>query len=410
MRSMGAMMLAALISLAVAAGGWADTPERGEADVAAGPDFARFVAEFRATAVAKGVPGEVYDRALAGLEPDSEVIVLLNEQPEFKRTIWDYLDRAVSEERMSGGRRELAARKTLFDALEARYGVDRHVLTAIWGLESKLGADAGQRSVIRSLATLAHSGRRQRYGRVQLIAALKILAAGDIDRGRMLGSWAGAMGHTQFTPIAYLDRAVDFDGDGRRDIWGSVEDALASAANFLKRAGWRPGEPVLHEVRLPADFNYELADISSSRPVGEWRAFGIRRADGRGLGDAHRRASVLLPAGARGPAFLIYRNFYIVMRYNPATAYALAIGHLADRLRGAGPFVGTWPRGERALSQDERKELQIRLTAAGFDPGGVDGLLGPKTRAAVRAFQKSAGLLPDAYPSVALLTRLRAAH
>lgn len=387
---------------------WAlsDTPVRNSI-IARSPDFGSFVGDFSREARAAGIPEDLIKRAFSGLSPDPSVLEQLNDQPEFERTAQQYLERAVSPERIEQGKVELARRVELFDSLEKRFGVDRHVIAAIWGLESQYGDKPGDRSVIRSLATLASQGRRQRYGRRQLLAAFAILAAGDVTLDRMRGSWAGAMGHTQFIPTTYLARAVDFNGDGRRDIWDEVADALASTANLLDRAGWRTGEPALAEIRLPGKFDYASADIALMRPLAAWRAAGVVRADGREIATGGGEAAVFLPAGADGPAFLVYPNFHVIMRYNAAASYALAIAHLAGRLEGGAPVAAQWPADDQPLTRAEREELQRRLNQAGHDAGGVDGLIGPRTRAAIRGFQRQVGLRPDGFANGDLLARLR---
>ncbi|MEM6423508.1 MAG: lytic murein transglycosylase, partial [Pseudomonadota bacterium] len=253
---------------------------------------------------------------------------------------------------------------------------------------------------------LAHDGRRRPFAEDQLLAALAILEAGDIAAPRMVGSWAGAMGHTQFIPTSFVDYAVDHDGDGRRNVWApDAADALASTANYLARFGWDFGAPAAIEVRLPAGFDYALAD-TDARPAAAWAGLGVRPIQGGSLpaGDTVR---ILLPAGAAGPAFAIYPNFRVIRRYNNATSYALAVSHLGDRIRGGPPFTAGWPRGDRALSRNETRELQERLTARGFDTRGADGIIGPNTRSAVRAFQAAQGLTPDGYVSGSLLETLR---
>jgi membrane-bound lytic murein transglycosylase B len=329
-------------------------------------------------------------------------------QPEFVRPIWDYLDSAVSSARIANGRAAARPRQAMLAEIEARHGVDRDIVVAIWGLESAYGANYGSRPVLRSLATLAWDGRRRRFAEEQLIAALRIVEAGDIAPDAMIGSWAGAMGHTQFIPTSFLSYAVDHDGDGRRDIWDpSAADALASTANYLARFGWEQGAPAAVEVRLPEGFDYLLADGDTRMTAVEWAAMGVAPARGgrlpRGEG-----VEILLPAGAGGPAFAAYPNFRVIKRYNNATSYALAVAHLADRLGGGGPFVASWPRDDRALSRDETEELQRLLTERGYSTNGVDGIVGPNTRGAVRAWQADNGRVPDGYVSGQLLETLRA--
>jgi lytic murein transglycosylase len=332
---------------------------------------------------------------------------LLDAQPEFTKSTWDYLDALVSDDRIARGRELLAQFASTFDAVERRYGVDRHIIAAIWGVESNYGTMGGGRSVVRSTATLACVGRRRNYFREEFLSALEILQRGDVAPDRLIGSWAGAFGPTQFMPTSFKRYAVDFDGDGRRDVVDSIPDVIASTANNLKMDGWLSGQTWGYEVVLPPNFDYLLADRSRQMTVRQWQSIGVRRAGEKPFPHPDERASLLLPAGARGPAFLMLQNFRVIMKYNPAEAYALAIGHLADRLRGGGPLVQDWPRDERVLSLDERYELQQLLARRGFDSGGPDGRLGPRTRLAIRNFQVSAGLIPDGFASSGVLDRLR---
>nr|WP_245731093.1 lytic murein transglycosylase [Rubrimonas cliftonensis] len=377
-----------------------------EQGLGAAQDFGRWREEFAARATAQGVAPSVVSSALRGVAPDPRVLELDGRQPEFTRPIWDYIDSAVSERRVADGRRLAAEKAAELAEIERRHRVPREIVLAIWGGESGYGANYGDMSVIRSLATLAWEGRRRDFGEEQLLAALRIVEAGDVTPAGMVGSWAGAMGHTQFIPTSYLAYAVDHDGDGRRDLWSAdALDALASTANYLSSFGWRWGEPWFVEVRLPAGVDPGLAD-GAKRPEPFWRGLGLARADGAPLHSAGD-AELLLPAGARGPAFLTYHNFDVIKRYNNATSYALAIGHLADRIAGGGPFLGDWPRGDRPLSRSEKEEMQQRLAAAGFDPGAADGVVGPDTRTAIRGWQRARGLPADGYDSAALLEALR---
>lgn len=370
-------------------------------------DFDQLKRELWPEAERHGVSRSTFEAAFRGLTPDPRVIEEAENQPEFERPIWDYLARRVSDARIAAGTELKSLHARELAAIERRYGVDRHILLAIWGIESRYGERQGDLDVIRSLATLASTGSRQAFGRSQLIAALRILEAGDVARDRFVGSWAGAMGHTQFIPTTYLARAVDWTGDGRRDIWGSPEDALASAANYLAKAGWERGVPWGYEVTLPQGFDYRLAGEAGRRSVGEWQRLGVRPARGPQAAPAKATAMLMLPAGSRGPAFLVTPNFGAILAYNNSTAYGLAVGHLADRLAGGEPFLAAWPSEERTLTRAERIELQQRLTAHGYDTGGTSGLIGRKTFAAVQAYQESAGLTPDGYASPDLLERLR---
>ncbi len=367
--------------------------------------FSQWREQFRAEALAAGISAATFDQAFAGVQPDPAVIEADRSQPEFTRPVWQYLEGAISPQRVRSGRRLLSEHATTLDQIEARYGVDRETLVAVWGLESSFGQIMGDKSVIRSLATLAHEGRRPAFAKSQLIAALEILQHGDVAPQRMRGSWAGAMGQTQFIPTTYNTHAVDFDGDGKRDIWDSSADALASAAHYLQASGWKQGKAWGFEVELPEGFDYALADTEIRKPLAEWRRLGLRNLPGD---QEEASASLLLPAGHRGPAFLIMDNFRAILRYNNSSAYALAIGLLAENFQGKGEVAGSWPRGEQPLSRSERLELQERLVAQGFDPGTPDGIIGANTRKAIRGFQQRLGWPADGHPTQELLGRLRA--
>ncbi len=362
---------------------------------------------FRTTALAQGISPRLFDAAFAGVTPNEDVIGYDRFQPEFSKPIWAYLDSAVSQNRIREGRRNHRQLRRLLRQIEARYQVDSEVVTAIWGLESNYGQNRGRIYTIEALATLAFDGRRARYGRTQLIAALKILQAGHVAQADMLGSWAGAMGHTQFIPTSFLALAVDYDGDGKRNIWADdPADALASTANYLQQNGWVQGQPWGVEVRLPEGFDYALADINNRQSARFWRRLGITRADGGAL-PTYSEASLLLPAGAGNPVFAVYKNFRVIQRYNQSVSYAMSVGHLADRIAGGGPFITPWARDAAGFSREEIVELQTLLTAKGFSTGGTDGVAGAKTRTAIIAYQRSLGIEADGFPTAALLTRLR---
>ena len=372
-------------------------------------NFGQWRDAFRVRAMNAGVRAGVFDQAFAGVGVNDRVVELDGRQPEFTRAIWEYLDSAVSKSRIDNGREKAAQHRQTLSAIETTYGVDAKVVVAIWGLESAYGYNYGSIPVIESLATLAYDGRRQKFAEEQLISALKIIQSGDVTPSRMVGSWAGAMGHTQFIPTSYDSYAVDFTGDGRRDVWSDdPSDALASTANYLSRFGWELGAPWGVEVRLPAGFDYASADQSIRRPVADWRAAGVTAVNGGAVSD-HGEAAILLPAGANGPAFAVYKNFRVIKRYNNATSYAMAVGHLGDRIRGDGPFAAAWPRDDRPLSRTEKKEVQGLLTRLGFSTGGVDGIIGPNSRKAIRNFQRARSLTPDGYASDKFLATLRAA-
>jgi peptidoglycan lytic transglycosylase B len=374
---------------------------------AAAADFANCLEGLWPDAARRGVSRANFERYTAGLTPDLHIMDLLDAQPEFTKSTWDYLDALVSDDRIARGRELLTQFASTFDAVERAYGVDRHIVAAIWGVESNYGTMGGDRSVVRSTATLACVGRRRDYFREEFLSALDILQRGDVPPDHLVGSWAGAFGPTQFMPTTFKRYAVDFDGDGKRDVVDSVPDVIASTANNLKQDGWASGETWGYEVVLPQNFDYLLADRSKQMPVRQWESLGVKRAGDKPFPHADERAFLLVPAGARGPAFLMLQNFRVIMKYNPAEAYALAIGHLADRLRGGGPLVQQWPRDERVLTLDERYELQQLLARRGFDIGSPDGLLGPRTRLAIRNFQVASGLIPDGFASSEVLDRLR---
>lgn len=371
--------------------------------------FTEWRAGFRQRAAAAGISSQTFDRAFAGVGVNAKVLELDGRQAEFTRAIWDYLDSAVSDSRISNGRAKAAELRDVMARIEARYGVPGETVLAVWGLESAYGYNMGSIPVIESLATLAYEGRRRDFAEEQLIEALKIIQSGDVTPAAMVGSWAGAMGHTQFIPTSYQAYAQDLNGDGRRDVWSADPgDALASTANYLARFGWESGRPWGFEVRLPQGFPYAEADQSIVKPMSAWSALGVTRADGGALPAGEGEGAVLLPAGANGPAFIVLKNFRVIKRYNNATSYALAVALLSDRIAGRGGVTAAWPRGDRALSLSEKQEMQRRLTSLGFDTGGVDGIIGPNSINALRAFQSSRGLTPDGYPSAAVLERLRA--
>jgi lytic murein transglycosylase len=374
---------------------------------AAAADFPNCMERLWPLAARRGVSRQTFDSYARDLTPDLRIMDLLDQQPEFTKAFWDYLDILVSDERIARGREILAQYRDVFDAVERTYGVDRHIITAIWGVETNYGTIGGSRSVLRSTATLACVGRRQPYFREEFLSTLDILQRGDVRPDRLTGSWAGAFGPTQFMPTAFKRYAVDFDGDGRRDVVDSIPDLVASTANNLKLAGWVIGQTWGYEVVVPKGFDYLLADRARQMTLSDWQRLGLVRANGKPFSRGGEKAYLLVPAGARGPAFLMLQNFRVIMKYNPAEAYALAIGHLADRLRGEGPIVQAWPRDERVLTLAERLELQQHLARNGFDVGEPDGRLGAKSRSAVMKYQAAVGLPPDGFASASLLDRLR---
>lgn len=371
--------------------------------------FSKWVADFRSEAVKQGISRDLYDRATRNIEFDESVVKADRSQPEFTKPVWEYLKSAVSDKRIAKGRELLRQHAELLGRIEQAYGVDRHVVVAIWGCESNFGEVMGSRNVIQSLATLGFEGRRPEYGRSQLIAALRILQAGDIRPELMTGSWAGAMGQTQFIPTTYLAHAVDFDKDGRRDIWRSTGDALASTAHYLSVSGWKTGAVWGREIILPAGFDYASAEMGVKRPVSAWQSAGVKRVDGSQFpaGESGTNAAVFLPAGHKGPVFLVYDNFQALLAYNASTSYAMAVSLLADRFRGRGDIVKPWPLDERPLSRSERMELQERLNAKGYEVGKPDAVIGYQTRKAIRQFQTAKGLPADGFATSSLLQKLR---
>ena len=370
--------------------------------------FVAFIETLWPRAKQAGISRELFDSAFAGItEPDPVVLKLAQNQPEFTSTTSQYLEKAVTTARIETGQQMKSEDAKLLAAIEKKYGVDRHILLGIWGMESNFGKDKGSMKVMRSLATLIYAGRKKDYARQQYIAALKILKKGVVKPDTFTGSWAAAMGHTQFIPTSYLAYAVDWTGDGTKDIWGSKEDALASTANYLAKAGWKAGRPWGWEVTLPKAFDKALIGRSKWRKVSAWAKLGIVPAKGGSFGAAEAEAFVMVPQGARGPAFLVTRNFFAIMDYNFSHSYAVAVGHLGDRIRGDGPIAAAWPAADYDLSFAERVELQRRLSAKGFETGGSDGRFGARTFEAILAYQKQAGLALDGVPSRKLLNHLR---
>lgn len=409
-----ALSLAALLAAcAILGNDFASSNEPGLPPLADGPippAFTAFVESQWPAAEARGVSRATFAAAFRGVGPDDDVLVKATIQPEFSRAIWDYLDDMAAESRIATGRDMLVRYRSLLDRIEATYGVNREIVVAIWGMESTYGAilrdPTKAKNVVRALATLGwRGGSRAVYGRQQLNAVLRILEHHDIDARHMIGSWAGAMGQTQFIPTTYLGYAVDFDGDGRRDVWTSVPDALASTANYLRKSGWQAGATWGYEVILPPGFDASLEGRSAS--LADWTARGISRATGGAFPRPGDQATLLLPAGPGGPAFLTLRNFQVIKRYNNANAYALGVGHLADRLAGGGPFVTPWPRGYTPLDEAGRTEVQARLRAIGFPLQKIDGKVGAETVAAIRAYEAQRGLAVTGNASLELLTLLR---
>lgn len=333
-----------------------------------------------------------------GLEPDSRIIDRDRSQPEFVRPVWQYLEGAASDARTQNGLSAQAAHRDALETVESQFGVDAHILTAIWGLESAYGVIQGDFDIVRSLATLAWEGRRRNFAESQLLAVADMIEGGYADRDQLTGSWAGAMGQTQFIPTTYMERAVDIHGDGHRDIWTTEADALGSAANLLARAGWQTGAPTVIEVVLPDSFDFASWEERDRRAVSVWAMDGVRPVSGEwSPDDLYRPARILLPAGASGPAFMAFTNFDVIMRYNNSTAYALGVSYLAKRLSGLDALPGDWPEDNPPITRTQARELQQTLTDLGHDTRGVDGIFGANSRRALKSFQAANGLTPDGY-------------
>ncbi len=369
--------------------------------------FAQWLSTFSAQALEAGIrPATVRD-VLGKAQWLPRVVELDRAQPEFTRTPWAYLDSAVSPQRIAQGQAQLTAHSAALQAAAARYGVPASIVTAIWGMESNYGSNFGTFRTVDALATLAYEGRRRAWAQTELLAALRIIDQGDIAADRMIGSWAGAMGHTQFLPSVFLAYAVDADGDGHRDIWGSVPDVTASTAHFLARSGWKSGEPWGAEVQLPPTFDHARADPAVRQTTAQWESEGVRSIDGASLPDL-AGASIVTPAGARGPAFLVGNNFRTILRYNNSVNYALGVALLARQIDGGGPVATPWPRDIEPLSRAQLQALQEALNRKGFAAGTPDGVMGPATRAGLRGYQRSLGVVADGYPTLELLQKLQA--
>lgn len=369
--------------------------------------FSEWLEAFKAIARGKGISNSVISQGLSDISYDIGIVEKDRNQSEFTKQIWEYLDSAASDVRVANGKKALAANDTLLSAIEEKYGVEKEIIAAVWGLESAYGSFRGSIPTLQALATLSYDARRSDFFEVQLIAALSILQSGDVSAANMTGSWAGAMGHTQFMPTSYLDYAVDFTGDGKRDIWGDdPADALASTAAYLKGFGWTTGQPWGVEVILPDGFDYDLTTERIKKPASAWATLGVRDTRGK-IVPNYGLSSILLPAGAEGAAFIIFNNFHVLEKYNTADAYVIGVGHLADRIVGGAAIHSSWPREDRPLRFVEKIEMQELLTQAGFDTLGKDGIIGPNTIAAIKAFQGSIGLIPDGYASARILDELK---
>lgn len=359
-------------------------------------------------AKAAGVTRATFDVAFQGFMPDPQVVEAANFQPEYVKPIGEYIDRVVSDKRITTGKQMLIDNKALLDQIEAKYGVDRHIIVAIWGVESNYGTQPGDKNIIRSLGTLYCTGTKAKFAKPQIVTALKILQHGDISLQRMNGSWAGAMGHTQFIPTTYTRFAIDQDGDGKRDIWDNIPDALGSTASYLRASKWQPGQTWGYEVSVPKGIDPKKVSPSMMKALGDWQKLGFLRVNGEPFPRPGDKATLFAPEGARGPSFLVLNNFRSILHYNTATSYALGVGHLADRLAGGGPFVHPWPTDETHLSLEQRTELQQLLIAKGLLVGDADGVIGPATLEAVKTYQRSKGLPVDGFPSLTILKDLQA--
>lgn len=385
--------LAALLAAAPAAPAAAQAP------------FEQCRDQLASLAVERGVSRQTATSVLAGVEPLERVITADRNQPEFIASFGEYLAARVTAERVATGRELYAQNRQLLTKLAQEYGVPGQYLVAFWGLESNFGRVLGDISVFDSLTTLACDERRSAYFADELVDALTIVERGDAVPGEMLGSWAGAMGQTQFMPSVYLEHAIDADGDGRANLWRSTPDALSSAARFLVSLGWESGFRWGREVRLPDGFDYSLTGLDRRRPLTDWRELGVRETGGDAVAALPIESALLVPAGSDGPAFLVYENFDVIMRWNRSEFFALTIGHFADRIAGAGGLSRPPPTGAR-LRRDELQAIQAALTDAGFDAGPADGMSGPATRAAIRAFQASRNLTADGFADRELMLQL----
>ena len=366
-------------------------------------EFSSWLEELRQEARTNGISESTLHEALDNLDPIPRVIELDRRQPEFTQTFWRYLDSRVTEKRIERGRTLLKKHKGLFDTIERRYGVQPRFLVAFWGLETNFGDYLGSFSVIGSLATLAHDPRRSDFFRSELLAALSIIDDGHISAANMLGSWAGAMGQPQFMPSTFVRYAVDGDSDGRQDIWHTLPDVFASAANFLSESGWQGDKTWGREVKIPSDFNLELTGKKVKKTLAAWQNLGVRKITDQDLPKVDIEASLILPAGHAGPAFLVYNNFHTILRWNRSDFYAIAVGYLADRIIGRRPLLSFRPASEQPLSRNQVEKIQELLIARGYDPGGIDGVIGSQTRLAIKEFQRTAKLPADGHPSAELL-------
>lgn len=375
-------------------------------------DFAQWRQQFRQYALSNHISPATFDKIFTGLQPDPKVLELDSNQPEFTRSIWQYMNNAISPARIKKGRHLLQTHHSLFNKIEAQYGVPREIIVAIWAMESDFGRNYGQQNVVRSLATLAYasqSAKRKAFARTELLLSLKILQASTKRNTKLIGSWAGAMGQPQFMPSSYLRYAVDYDNNGNKDIWHSLPDVFASIANFLAASGWQRDLAWGQEIRLPKPFNWRLNSKDTLLTSAEWQQHGIRRFDNRALVHTSQPSSLFIPAGKKGPVFLVSPNFYVIKRYNQSSSYALTVAQLSNHFGNGDTIQAPWPTADKALSTTQVKEIQQRLLSFGYSLGAIDGKIGSKTREAIKNWQLANGLAGDGYANVTLLARLRAA-
>ncbi|WEV48895.1 lytic murein transglycosylase [Acinetobacter sp. ESL0695] len=381
--------------------------QQGDSDL----KFQQCLAQIKPLALASGIQNDIYDQYTKNLTPDYSVLDKLNYQPEFSTPIWDYLSGLVDDERIALGRSQLNQHQQVLSQIQNRYGVPPEVVVAVWGVESNFGNIVGKYPLLQSLGTLSCEGRRQSYFRGEFFAAIRILQSGDLTENQLIGSWAGAFGQTQFMPSTYERLAVDFDGDGRRDLVSNTSDALASTANFLKKSGWQTGMPWGFEVKVPSGFIFNNEGRRNKKPLSEWLSKGITRIDGSPLVQGNITentvAGLLMPAGSSGPKFLVFKNFDAIYSYNAAESYALAIAYLSDRLKGNGPIIAPWPTDDAGTSRAERREIQTYLISKGYDIGEADGLIGDKTRQAISQEQQKLGLNPNGRAGQMFLNKIR---
>lgn len=381
--------------------------QQGDSDL----KFQQCLAQIKPLALASGIQNDIYDQYTKNLTPDYSVLDKLNYQPEFSTPIWDYLSGLVDDERIALGRSQLNQHQQVLSQIQNRYGVPPEVAVAVWGVESNFGNIVGKYPLLQSLGTLSCEGRRQSYFRGEFFAAIRILQSGDLTENQLIGSWAGAFGQTQFMPSTYERLAVDFDGDGRRDLVSNTSDALASTANFLKKSGWQTGMPWGFEVKVPLGFIFNNEGRRNKKPLSEWLSKGVTRIDGSPLVQGNITentvAGLLMPAGSSGPKFLVFKNFDAIYSYNAAESYALAIAYLSDRLKGNGPIIAPWPTDDAGTSRAERREIQTYLISKGYDIGEADGLIGDKTRQAISQEQQKLGLNPNGRAGQMFLNKIR---